>query len=81
MLEAQAEARRLEKQLKRIFGNEAPPVHPLIVFTNAKVEVENLSQSPVPAFKAQYLSAFFRKATRTSSLSQAQLVQLDGITH
>ena len=80
VLEAQAEARRLEKQLKRIFGNQAPPVLPLIVFTNAKVEVENLSQSPVPAFKAQYLSAFFRKATRSPSLSQAQLAQLDGHT-
>ena len=77
VLEAQAEARRLEKQLKRKFGNEAPPVLPLIVFTNAKVEVENLSQSPIPAFKAQYLSTFFRKSSRAASLSQAQIDQLD----
>ncbi|GBL17838.1 hypothetical protein EMGBS1_06580 [Chloroflexota bacterium] len=78
MLEAQAEARRLEKQLKRKFGNDAPPVLPLIVFTNAKVEVVNLSQSPVPAFKAQYVSTFFRKSGRTASLSLAQIAQLDG---
>lgn len=77
VLEAQAEARRLEKQLKRKFGTEAPPVHPLIVFTNAKVEVENLAQSPVPAFKAQYLSTFLRKSSRTASLSLAQIAKLD----
>lgn len=78
VLEALAEARRLEKQLKRKFGNDAPPVLPLIVFTNAKVEVVNLSQSPVPAFKAQYLSTFFKKSGRTTSLSLAQIAQLDG---
>ena len=38
VLEAQAEARRLEKQLKRKFGDNAPSVSPLIVFTNLKVE-------------------------------------------
>jgi hypothetical protein len=38
--DGEAEAGRLQRKLTEEFGEEAPPVHPLVVFSNPKVQLE-----------------------------------------
>ena len=75
--EAGSEAQRLAKYLGRHFGDEAPPVFPLIVFTNPKIEIGELKNIPVPVLKAKRLNPYLRKLGKGDGLSDKQLVELE----
>ena len=77
IIEAQAEAQRLAKFLNKIFGDGAPDVYPILVFTNSKIEFENIKETPIPVLKAKRLNAYLRKQPHRSTLSDQQIKDLE----
>ncbi len=72
--DAVAEASRLQRQLEKEFGDEAPPVEPLVVFThpNAQLEMEEASEeSPeVPVLTGAALKKYIRAQPKGQSLNR-----------
>ena len=77
LIEAGAEANRLAKFLAKKFGEDAPPVFPLLVFTNPKVDFGIVKNTPIPVLKAKRLNPYLRKRPRARTLSEEQLASLD----
>ena len=77
VIEAQAEAQRLSKFLNKKFGDDAPIVHPIIVFTNPKIAFENIKETPIPVLKAKRLNAYLRKQPHRPTLSEQQIKDLE----
>ena len=75
--EAGVEARRLAKHLEKQFGDQAPPVFPLIVLTNPKIEIGDLKNVPVPVLKIKRLNPYLRKRPKGTTLSEQQLQALE----
>lgn len=76
ILEAGTEAQRLSKFLAKKFGDDAPPVFPIIVFTNPAVNFGNMKNTPIPVLKAKRLNPYLRKRSRGTTLSNDQLAEL-----
>lgn len=79
IIEAQAEAQRLAKFLNKKFGDDAPEVHPIILFTNPKIEFENIKETPIPVLKAKRLNAYLRKQPHRPTLSDKQIKDLEPV--
>ena len=77
IIEAQAEAQRLAKFLNKKFGDRAPDVYPILVFTNSKIEFENIKETPIPVLKAKRLNAYLRKQPHRPTLSDQQIKDLE----
>ena len=77
VLEAEADAQRLAKFLTKHFGDKAPPVFPLLVFTNPKVVFGTMKNTPIPVLKAKRLNHYLRKTPRRPSLTEDQLATLE----
>lgn len=77
LIEAGAEAQRLAKFLAKQFGENAPPVFPLLVFTNPKVDFGSMKATPIPVLKAKRLNPYLRKRPQSNTLSETQLEALD----
>jgi hypothetical protein len=73
--DAAAEAGRLRKQLEKEFGDESPPVEPLVVFTNPNVQLE-VDETPrqeapeVPILTGAALKKYIRAQPKGESLSR-----------
>ena len=76
IIEAQAEAQRLEKFLNKQLGQDAPDVNPIIVFTNPKIEFVNIKETPIPVLKAKRLNAYLRKQSHQPTLNDQQIKDL-----
>ena len=79
IVEAQAEAQRLAKFLNKKLGDSAPDVFPILVFTNSKIEFENIKETPIPVLKAKRLNAYLRKQPHRPTLSDQQIKDLEPI--
>ena len=79
IIEAQAEAQRLAKFLNKKFGDGAPDVYPILVFTNSKIEFENIKATPIPVLKAKRLNAYLRKQPHRPTLNDQQIKDLEPI--
>jgi hypothetical protein len=77
IIEAQAEAQRLAKFLNKIFGDGAPDVYPILVFTNSKIEFVNIKETPIPVLKAKRLNAYLRKQPHRPTLNDQQIKDLE----
>jgi len=75
--DAGSEAHRLAKYLGKQFGEQAPPVFPLLVFTNPKIETGVLKNVPVPVLKVKRLNPYMRKRPKGYTLSDQQLETLE----
>ena len=75
--EAGAEAHRLAKHLAKKFGEDSPPVFPILVFTNPKLEIGDLNNVPVPVLKAKRLNPYLRKRPKGVTLNDTQLDELE----
>ena len=72
-LEGHAEAQSLQDRLKRLLkGEEAPPVKPIIVFTNEESAVE-ADSAPVPVLHGQKLKEYIRHLPKGVGLNPSQL--------
>ncbi len=76
LIEAGAEAQRLSKFLAKRFGEDAPPVFPILVFTNPKVNFGKMKNTPIPVLKSSRLNPYLRKRPRGKTLSEDQLSEL-----
>ena len=79
IIEAQAEAQRLAKFLNKKFGDDAPDVYPILLFTNPKIAFENIKETPIPVLKAKRLNAYLRKQPHRATLSDQQIKDLEPI--
>ena len=77
LIEAGAEAQRLAKFLEKQFGEDAPPVFPLLVFTSPKVEFGSMKNTPIPVLKAKRLNPYLRKRPRGQTLTDEQIAALE----
>ena len=80
LIEASGEVRKLVRFLEKEFGEEAPPVKSVIVFTNPKIDMQGLNGVPIPTIKAKRLNAFLRKQPKGETLSPEQIEQIDQAT-
>ncbi len=67
--------RDLENILGKIFGEDHPPVHSVLVFTESKTVVD-AQNAPIPTLSIDKLKDFFRRAPKENSFSAEQIKQL-----
>jgi hypothetical protein len=72
--DAKAEAQRLERELQKALGEEAPAVEPIIVFThpNAQLEISDSAsgeENDVPALNGKDLKKYLRAQPKGESFS------------
>ena len=74
-LELQGEVSRVHKVLEEQYGDEAPPVHAALVFTN---EAANLQAdgAPVPTLASKKLKEFVRRTAKEKRLSMPKVEEI-----
>ena len=65
----------LENTLVKIFGDNPPPVHSVLVFTESKTVVD-AQNAPIPTLSIDKLKDFFRRTAKENSISAEQMKQL-----
>jgi hypothetical protein len=71
-LEVKADIESLSSALKKSLGEDAPPVHAALVFTDERAEV-NAEDAPHPTMKIKDLKEFLRKYSKANPLPKDQL--------
>lgn len=77
LAEVGSEMRKLTRYLEKEFGESAPEVKPLIVFTNPKIEIQGMKDVPASVVKGKRLNAFLRKQPKGGTLTAEQVAQLE----
>jgi len=77
-LDAEAEANKLSKRLRKILAvEEVPTIQPVVVFVNEKTRVE-CDSAPMPVLHASKLKEYIRRMSRQPVLTQEQMQQVLG---
>lgn len=71
-LELKADMDTLTNEFKKSFGEDAPPIHAVLVFYDPRVEVD-ANEAPVPTLKVKELKEHLRRYAKQNPFSPAQI--------